>query len=126
MTSVDGSTGQQHATFFHFRYSVRCQGYKECVQTMIDATKWKIRGPVATLTTEHSTWDIAREEWEPPRGFVTTSFLPDGAVSATDFHNPDGSIAHSRWVYDGAGRLMESSFQLGNTSTTRVETGPSG
>ena len=87
---------------------------------MIDATKWKIRGPVATLTTEHSTWDIAREEWQPPRGFVTTSFRLDGAVSATDFHNPDGSIAHSRWVYDDAGRLMESSFQLGDGPIDRT------
>ena len=80
---------------------------------MIDVTKWKVRGPVATLTTEHSTWDIASEKWQPARGLVTTSFRPDGLVSATDFHNPDGSVAHSRWVYDDACHLMESSFQLG-------------
>lgn len=47
------------------------------------------------------------------RGLVATSFRADGAVSASDFHNPDGSIAHSEWVYDDAGRLMESSFQFG-------------
>jgi hypothetical protein len=40
---------------------------------MIDVTKWKVRGPVATLTTEHSTWDIASEKWQPARGLVTTA-----------------------------------------------------
>jgi hypothetical protein len=45
---------------------------------------------------------------------VTTSFRPDGQLSARDFHNSDGSIAHSRWVYDDAGRLAESNFQLGD------------
>jgi hypothetical protein len=70
---------------------------------MIDATKWKIRGPVATPTTEHSTWDIAREEWQPPRSFVITSFRPDGAVGDTDFHNPvptsesPGRARRPRW-----------------------------
>ena len=87
---------------------------------MIDATRWRLRGPVATLTTEHSTWDISREEWQPPRGFAVTSFRPDGAVSATDFHNPDGSIAHSLWVYDVADRLLESSFQLGDGPIDRT------
>ena len=114
------NTPQRHATFFHSRYSVQCRDYKEYGQIMIDVTKWKVRGPVATLTTEHSTWDIAHEEWQPPRGFAITSFRPDGLVSATDFHNPDGSIAHSRWVYDDAGRLMESSFQLGDGPIDRT------
>ncbi len=78
---------------------------------MSDVTKWKVRGPVATLRTEHATWDIAQEEWHPARGLVTTSFRLDGTASASDFHNPDGSIALSQWVYD-MGRLMESSFQF--------------
>jgi hypothetical protein len=87
---------------------------------MVDVTKWNIRGPVATLTTEHSAWDIAREEWQSPRGFAVTSFRPDGAVNATDFHNPDGSIAHSRRVYDVADRLLELSFQLGDGPIDRT------
>ena len=57
----------------NFRYIVRCQGYKGDGQIMIDVTKWKVRGPVATLTTEHSTWDIASEKWQPARGLVTTA-----------------------------------------------------
>ncbi len=87
---------------------------------MVDAANWKIRGPVTTLTTEHSTWDIARGEWQPPRGVAVTSFRPDGAVSGTDFHNPDGSIAHSRRVYDAADRLLESSFQIDDGTIDRT------
>jgi YD repeat-containing protein len=79
---------------------------------MSDLAKYKVHGPVATLRTEHAAWDFAREEWQPARGLVITSFRPDGSVSASDFHNPDGSIVHTRWAYDDAGRLMESNFQL--------------
>ncbi len=79
---------------------------------MSDLAKYKVRGPVATLSTEHATWDMARQEWQPPRGLVTTSFRPDGAVSTSDFHNPDGSVLHSRWLYDEAGRLIESTTQF--------------
>lgn len=79
---------------------------------MSDLAKWKVHGPVATLRTEHAAWDLAREEWQPARGLVITSFRRDGSVSASNFHNPDGSIVHTRWVYDDAGLLMESNFQL--------------
>jgi YD repeat-containing protein len=81
---------------------------------MSDLAKWKVHGPVATLTKEHAEWDLAREEWQPARGLVTTSFRPDGSVSSSDFHNPDGSIVHTSWVYDDAGRLMESNFHRGD------------
>jgi YD repeat-containing protein len=93
---------------------------EEFGQIMIDATKWKVRGPVATLTTEYSTWDIAAEEWQPARNVVATTFRPDGAAIAADYHNPDGSIAHSQWVYDDAGRLLESRFQLGGGRIDRT------
>ncbi len=79
---------------------------------MIDFAIWKVHGPVAILRTENAMWDMARAEWQPPRGLVSTSFRPDGAVSATDFHNPDGSVLHSRWLYDEAGRLIESNTQF--------------
>ena len=87
---------------------------------MSDLAKYKVRGPLATLRTEHVTWDMARKEWQPARGFVTTSFRRDGAVSASDFHNPDGSVAHSRWLYDEAGRLIESSTQFNEGPLDRV------
>ena len=76
--------------------------------------QYKVRGPVATLRTEHAEWDLAREQWQPARGVVLTSFRTDGQLSSRDFHNPDGSIVRTRWVYDEAGRLAESNVQLGD------------
>ncbi len=87
---------------------------------MSDLAKFKVHGPVATLRTEHVTWDMARKEWQPPRGLVTTSFRPDGAVTASDFHNPDGSVVHSRWLYDEAGRLTESNTQFNEGPIDRI------
>jgi hypothetical protein len=87
---------------------------------MSDVAKWKVRGAVETLRTEFGTWDLKREEWQPGRRFTTTSFRPDGAVSASDSHNPDGSIVHSRWVYDDAGRLTESNFQFNDGPVDRT------
>jgi len=87
---------------------------------MSDLAKWKVHGPVATLRSEHATWDLAREEWQPSRGLTVTSFHPDGAVSASDYQNPDGSVSHSRCVYDDAGRLVESNFQFGDGPIDRT------
>jgi len=85
-----------------------------------DLAKWKVHGPVATLQTEHADWDLAREEWQPARGLVSTSFRPDGAASANDFYNPDGSIVHSRWFYDDAGRLTEATSQFNDGPIDRT------
>jgi hypothetical protein len=74
---------------------------------MSDLAKWKVRGPVKTLRTEFALWDLDREQWQPPQHGALTSFRPDGKVSSGDFRNSDGSIAHSRWLYDEADRLME-------------------
>ena len=57
-------------------------------------------------------WDPNREEWQPPRHSTLTSFLPGGSVSTSDTHNPDGSVAHSLWLYDATERLLESNFRL--------------
>src|ERR1700709_2238653 len=75
---------------------------------MSDIEKWKVHGPVESLRTEHATWDLNKEQWQAARGFSFATFRPDGAVSTSDFHNPDGSIVHSRWFYDQTGRLTES------------------
>ena len=87
---------------------------------MSDLAKYKVRGPVETLRTEHVTWDMARKEWQPPRGFIATWFRPDGAVNASDFHNPDESVLHSRWLYDEAGRLTESNTQFNEGPIDRI------
>jgi YD repeat-containing protein len=73
-----------------------------------DLDRWKVHGPVKTLRTEFATWEPNRGDWQPAEHFNVTSFRPDGTANTTDAHNPDGSIAHSRWLYDDAGRLIES------------------
>jgi hypothetical protein len=75
---------------------------------MSDLAKWKVHGPVRTLRTEAATWDLNTEAWQPVQHYTTTSFRADGKISATDTYNPDGSIAHMRWLYNDAGRLTES------------------
>ncbi len=80
--------------------------------TVSDVAKWKVHDPVATLRTEFATWDLDQKEWQPARHSTITSFRSDGAVGASDIQNPDGSVAHSRWLYDNAGRLTESNFWL--------------
>ena len=74
---------------------------------MGDLAKWKIHGPVATLRTENAEWDTDRQDWKPARYFILTSFRRDGAIDSSETHNPGGSIAHSRWLYDSASRLTE-------------------
>ena len=75
---------------------------------MSDVAKWKVHGPVEALRTEFSTWDLKRDDWQPVEHFTLASFRSDGTISTTDTHNPSGSIAHSRWFYDDAGRVAES------------------
>ncbi len=75
---------------------------------MDDLTKWKVDGPVASLKTETATWDPNQQYWEPARHSTVASFRPDGTISSSDSYNSDGSIvAHSKWLYDPSGRLME-------------------
>ena len=87
---------------------------------MSDVAKWKVHGPVETLRTEFATWDLDQNQWQPAQRSTMTSFRPDGNVSASDAHNPDGSIAHLRWLYDDAGRLAESTFRLDDGPVSRT------
>ncbi len=74
---------------------------------MSGLAKWKIHGPVETLRTEFATWDLKQEDWQPVKHFTVTSFRPDGTVSTSEFHYSDGSVVHTRWLYDDVGRLTE-------------------
>ena len=75
---------------------------------MSNVARWKVHGPVKALRTEFATWDLNQDDWQPVEHVTLTSFRFDGTVSTSDTHNPGGSIAHSRWLYDGAGRVAES------------------
>jgi hypothetical protein len=87
---------------------------------MSDVTKWKVHGPVETLRTEFATWNLNQEKWQQTQSFTETSFRPDGAVSSSDTNNPDGSIVHSRWLYDDAARLTESNSWYNDGPIDRV------
>src|SRR4030081_2786599 len=86
---------------------------------MNDVLKWKVHGPVETLRQEFAEWDPEQKQWQPARHSSIASFRPDGSISTSDHHNADGSIAHSRWLYDDAGRLIESSFRIDDGPMTR-------
>lgn len=81
---------------------------------MSDLAKWKVHGPVKTLKSEFATWDLDRQDWQPDQLFTVAAFRPDGAISTMDAHNPDGSIAHSRWLYDEEGRMTEFHSWIGD------------
>jgi hypothetical protein len=87
---------------------------------MSDLAKWEVHGPVKTLRKEFALWDIDKQEWQPVRHYTTSSFRADGKISATDFHNPDGSIGYSRCLYDDTGRLTESNSSMGDGPVSRA------
>jgi hypothetical protein len=69
---------------------------------------------VRTLKTEFAEWDLNQGEWGPPRSVTLCTFRPDGNISESDHHNRDGSIAHSRCLYNEAGRLVQTQFWINN------------
>ncbi len=84
---------------------------------MPDLSRWNVRGPVETLRTESAEWDLATEAWNAPRAFNMIRFRPDGRISETEYHNPDGSIFRTINLYDEAGRIRESRFHSNDTIT---------
>lgn len=74
---------------------------------MSDLAKQKLHGPVATLRKETATWDADQQDWQPSPHFTIISFHPNGKTSTSDTHNPGGSIAHARYLYDDSDRLAE-------------------
>ena len=86
---------------------------------MTDLAQWKLRGPVRTVREEHAEWDAPAQKWGAPRGLRRASFLPDGRLSESEFHNPDGSIAHWARLYDGQGRLVETQSWMNNAAKRR-------
>ena len=48
------------------------------------------------------------------------SFDPVGTILSIDVHNPDGTIAHSRWLYDNARRMLESNSWMNDEPINRI------
>ncbi len=78
---------------------------------MTDLAQSDVHGPVETLRTEFAEWDPAAQVWKPPQHHTLLRFRPDGKLKESEFHNPDGSIARSSYIYDEAGRLIETRFR---------------
>jgi len=85
-----------------------------------DLARWKVHGPVKTLRSEFATWDLERHDWQPVRNFNVASFRADGAILTVNAHNPDGTIAHSLWLYDNAGRMIESNSWMNDGPIDRT------
>jgi len=78
---------------------------------MADRSRSELQGPVHTVETEDIEWDASREQWKPWRGHSVQRFRRDGKLEETEYHNPDGSIARTTYVYDPAGRLTQTQFK---------------
>jgi hypothetical protein len=85
-----------------------------------DLAKWNVHGPVKTLKSGFATWDLERQDWQSVHHFAVASFHPNGAISSTDHHNRDGTISHSLWIYDDAGRMVESNCWMNDERIDRV------
>jgi len=82
---------------------------------MSDLTTWNVHGAVHTLRTEHAEWDLSLERWQAARSFTLVRFHPDGRISESESHNPDGSIARSSYAYDVVGRMQEARFAMSDS-----------
>lgn len=82
---------------------------------MSDRKTWDVRGPVESLRIEFAEWDLAAEEWQPPRHWSLLRFRRDGKLANSENHNPDGSVTNTECRYDDAGRIVETSFGAAKT-----------
>ena len=86
---------------------------------MSDLAKWEVRGPVKSLRKSHARWEPATETWAETRLVDLAWFRPDGKLSKTECHNPDGSVYFREWHYDESGRVTD--LQAGMRSGTSTE-----
>jgi hypothetical protein len=85
-----------------------------------DLAKWKVRGSVQTLRVEFAEWDLNQGDWNLPRSSSSVVFRVDGKISKADYHNADGSVSLSNYLYDGEGRLTEIQFRTNDLSLHRT------
>jgi len=87
---------------------------------MNDIAAWKVHGPVRTVRKEHAEWDQDNGEFKTPRGLTAATFRPDGQLSESEYHNPDGSVARSVRLYDDSGRVLEAQSWIDDGPKIRV------
>jgi YD repeat-containing protein len=81
---------------------------------MSNLAKWHVHGPVKTLRTELSEWDMPKAHWDSARGLTVCSFRLDGRMDESAFHNPDGSILHTQCFYNERGQLFQTDRWIGD------------
>jgi hypothetical protein len=87
---------------------------------MSDLGQWDVHGRVETLRTEWGEWDKAKNDWQPSKRRTSGRFRPDGQVIGTEAFNPDGSIARTARLYNEAGRILETGFQMDDGPVSKV------
>jgi hypothetical protein len=87
---------------------------------MSDLAAWNVHGPVRRLRKEVAEWDENRADWKRPRGLTIAVFRPDGQLSESEFHNPDGSVVQHVHRYDETGRLQETHGRMGDAPPNRI------
>jgi len=87
---------------------------------MSDLAGWSLHGPVHTLRTGHAEWDLSLEQWRAAQQFTMARFRRDGRLGGIEYHNPDGSVPRSTYVYGPAGQLQESRFDMDEGRTTKT------
>jgi hypothetical protein len=87
---------------------------------MSDLKQWEMHGPVRTLRKELAEWNPDLGGWQPPRGLTILAFRPDGQLSESEYHNPDGSVVRRARVYGDSGRVTEDQWWTNDVLTNRV------
>jgi hypothetical protein len=78
-----------------------------------------VHGAVHSLSIEFAEWDLTLEQWRAAQHFTIVRFRPDGAIGESEHRNPDGTISHSSYSYDAAGRMQEARFGMNDGRINR-------
>lgn len=87
---------------------------------MSDLNRWEMHGPVRTLRTHFAEWNPDIGDWRPLKSRAVVTFRPDGQLSKSEYHNPDGSVVRHARVYTESGRLTEDQWWTNDVLTNRV------
>jgi len=74
---------------------------------MIDASHWKLRGPVRSMRSEIAEWDDERAAWKEPRFVLFVVFDAAGRVTQMDQRGVNESVYRKTYAYDADGRVLE-------------------
>ena len=76
--------------------------------------------PRADSPREFAEWNPALGQWQPARGLTIVTFRPDGQVSESEYHNPDGLVARHVRIHGEGGRLTAEQWWTDGVLTSRT------